>query len=199
MRRALLIVLALLLAPLALLLSTFAGVWGEAAFDRRDPAALQRAVEAHCPVDAMLVMGAAQYDGRPSDALMRRLRAAEALLGAGCSDTLVVSGGSREGDRTTEGATGVAWLEAQGVSGVRLIAEESATNTLENLQRSAALLPGVRWLVITDDLHASRTRYSAGALGLEAVVLGVPTGHERLRYALREVLALLAYRYQLWR
>ena len=189
----------LLMAPIVFLLATFMGVWSEAPFNRHDPAALTAVLEAHCPVDALLVMGAAQYDGRPSDALMRRLRAAEALLNAGCSDTVVVSGGSKEGDRTTEGAAGVAWFVAQGVAaGVQLIAEESATNTLENLRFSDALLPDVRWLVITDDLHASRTRYSAGVLGLDAVVVGVPTAHERLRYALREVMALVAYRFE-WR
>jgi uncharacterized SAM-binding protein YcdF (DUF218 family) len=186
-----------LLSALSLLLAgiggTWWGVWSEAPFDRRDPAAVAVAYARHCPVDALLVMGAAQYDGTPSDALARRLHAAAALLEVGCAPLAVVSGGSREGDRTTEGEAGVAWLRAQGVTAA-LLSETRARNTVENLRNSAALRADVRWLVITDDLHVARTRYAAGRLGLQAAVIGVPTGSARLRYALRETAALIAYR-----
>jgi uncharacterized SAM-binding protein YcdF (DUF218 family) len=173
-------------------------VWHEEPFDRRDAAALERVVARDCPVDALLVMGAAQYDGTPSDALSRRLRAAAALLQAGCAPVAVVSGGSREGDRTTEGETGVAWLRAWGVT-VELLAETTSGNTVENLRNSAGLQGDVRWLIITDDLHAPRTRFAADRLGLRAEVLGVPSGSGRLRYALRETVALIAYRLGVFR
>ena len=168
-------------------------VWSEEGFDRRDPAALTLALATRCPADALLVMGAAQYNGTPSDALARRLQAAAALLEAGCAPMAVVSGGSREGDRTSEGEAGVAWLRARGVS-AELRAETAAGNTVENLRNSAALLGEIRWLIITDDLHAARTRFAADRLGLTAEVLGVPSGSGRLRYAARETVALIAYR-----
>lgn len=180
------------------LVSIWWGVWGEVPFDRRDPAAVVAFYDFHCPVDALLVMGAAQYDGTPSDALARRLHAAAALLEVGCAPLAVVSGGSREGDRTTEGEAGVAWLRDRGVT-AELLAETRAGNTVENLRNSALLRSDASWLVITDDLHAARTRYAAARLGLRASVLGVPTGSDRVRYALRETIALLAYRFGAFR
>jgi uncharacterized SAM-binding protein YcdF (DUF218 family) len=75
------------------------------------------------------------------------------------------------------------------------VAESRATTSVENLSLTAALLPSAgRWVVVTDDLHAVRTRAVAARLRLDADVIGVRSAGDRSGYALRETLALLAYR-----
>jgi uncharacterized SAM-binding protein YcdF (DUF218 family) len=147
-----------------------------------------------CPADTIVVMGAAQYDGRPSPVLRRRLDAALELYREGCARGLVVSGGRRPGDRFSEGATGVRYLEARGVPESDLAAEDRARTSLENLDFSRPLLKGATTLIVTDDLHAYRCWWLARRLGLDAQVVGVRVRGGRLRYAVREIGAMTAYR-----
>lgn len=186
----------LLLAPVLLLTAVaqlLLATWTEPAFDGLDEAYLAALIARVCPVDALLVMGAAQYDGVPSGAFERRLAGALRLADAGCAETVVVSGGQRPGDRLTEGETGVRWLAARAPD-LMLTAETRAATSVENLRFSADLLTDARWLVVTDDLHAVRVRYAAARLGLDAEVVGVQTRAGRPAYALREVVATIAYR-----
>ena len=185
------------LAPLLLLvpfLTTFATVLRTPGVDARDSAGWASIAATACPVEAIVVMGAAQYDGVPSAALERRLSGAAELYGAGCAPLVVVSGGSRPGDRTSEGEAGVAWLAARAVPLVALRAETRAATSVENLRFAMDLAPEGRWLIVTDDLHALRTGIVAERLGIDARSVGVRTELDRLRYAVRESAAILAYR-----
>jgi uncharacterized SAM-binding protein YcdF (DUF218 family) len=187
----------LLFAPILLVVvaaQAFWSIWTAPVVPAAGSTELAAWVERHCPVDALVVLGAAQYDGLPSAALERRLAGALRLYEAGCAPAIVVSGGGRAGDRTTEGATGVAWLAEQGVPPGALIAETRARTTVENLRFGAEVAPVGRWLVVTDDLHTVRTGYAAERLGLDAGVAGVRTGGDRLAYAYREMMAIVAYR-----
>ena len=189
--------LVLLLAPLLLVVvagQAFWAAWTAPVIPPAHATGFDDHLAAHCPVDALLVLGAAQYDGVPSPALARRLAGAARLFEAGCAPLVVVSGGGRAGDRTTEGATGVAWLEARGLPAAALVAEPLARTTVENLSFAAELLPGRRWLIVTDDLHTVRAAFVAERLGMAAEVAGVASGAGRLSYAAREVTALVAYR-----
>ena len=67
------------------------------------------------PADAIVVMGAAQYNGRPSRVFAARLDHAVSLYLAGVAPRLVVTGGKAEGDRTTEAAAGRAFAIGLGV------------------------------------------------------------------------------------
>ncbi|MDZ7707612.1 MAG: YdcF family protein [Trueperaceae bacterium] len=147
-----------------------------------------------CTADAALVMGAAQYDGRPSPVFERRLHAALELYEVGCVERIVVSGGSRPGDRTTEGDTGVRWLADRGVPETRLLAETRSTTSAENVWLSASLLGDGPLLIVTDDLHAWRAVWLARRFGLDASAHGVPTGIVRPSYVLRELTAMASYR-----
>lgn len=147
-----------------------------------------------CPAGTALVMGAAQYDGRPSPAFERRLERALSLWNRACVDSIVVSGGRRSGDRTSEGAAGVAWLAAHGVPEEVLTAEETATTSAENVLRSRPWLQDGRVVVVTDDLHAWRATWLAARFGLEAQAAAVPVRGGRSRYALRELTAMASYR-----
>lgn len=146
-----------------------------------------------CPVDALLVMGAAQYDGVPSPVFRRRLDRAAELHARGCAARIVVTGGGREGDRFSEGQSGVLYLIAQGVPASEVFAESTATNSYQNVRNSLELLGGRDILIVTDDMHAFRSRWLARSFDLRAEVAAVETGEGRLAYAGRELAALLAY------
>lgn len=147
-----------------------------------------------CDGGIALVMGAAQYDGRPSPALERRLQRALELYRAGCVEAIAVSGGRAPGDRFSEGEAGVRYLRARGVPAESLRAEDEATTSAENLLLSRGYLEGRRTVIVTDDLHAWRTRWLARRFGLDAELATVRAPSGRWRYALRELAALGAYR-----
>ncbi len=145
------------------------------------------------PDGTILVMGAAQYDGEPSPAFRRRLDGAFSLYEADCAARIVVSGGRREGDRYSEGETGVAYLAGLGIPTGALSSEEHAVNSFQNLQNSLPLVTG-NLLLVTDDLHAYRSSWLARHFHLEASVATVRAGGPRLSYALRELVVITSYR-----
>ncbi len=146
-----------------------------------------------CPADSLVVMGAAQYDGVPSPVFARRLDRALELYRAGCAPRIVVTGGKQEGDRFTEGETGVRYLAEQGVPEAALASERKSRSSYQNLRYSEPLLRGQRIIIVTDDLHAYRTKLLARHLGLDAEVAPVTTYGPRLPYLLREAAGVTAY------
>lgn len=147
-----------------------------------------------CTADAALVMGAAQYDGRPSPVFERRLGAALELYDGACVERIVVAGGMRPGDRTTEGEAGVRWLADRGVPESRLLAETASTTSAENVWLALPLLSDDPVLIVTDDLHAWRAVWLARRFGLDASGYGVRSGGARAAYVLRELTAMASYR-----
>jgi uncharacterized SAM-binding protein YcdF (DUF218 family) len=149
------------------------------------------------PHATLLVLGAAQYNGRPSPAFRRRLDRAAALYRAGGVRHIVVSGGVGTGDRFSEGAVGRLYLAHCGVPLALIGAETRSRTTLANLQNSRPLLMKGGQLesvtLVTDEAHAPRALALARATGLDADVSSVPLGAGQWRYRLREKLALLAY------
>lgn len=152
-----------------------------------------RAQGIRCPVDTLLVMGAAQYDGVPSPAFARRLDRALELYRTGCARRILVTGGKRPGDRFTEGEAGARYLAGRGVPETALLRETKSRSSFENLSFSRPLVAGERLLIVTDDLHAYRTRLLAQHLGLDAEVAPVVTHGPRLSYRLREAAGVTAY------
>lgn len=130
------------------------------------------------PVDAIVVMGAAQYDGRPSPVFEARLDHAVALFLGDVAPRLVVTGGGAPGDRTTEAAVGRAFAEGHGVPSEAILAEDTGRNTLESLRAVAALLEdrGLRRvLIVSDRTHMLRSLRIARDLGLDAYGSPTPT------------------------
>ncbi|MFD1729953.1 YdcF family protein [Deinococcus malanensis] len=142
-----------------------------------------------------MVLGAAQYAGRPSPAFERRLGHALRLYRAGGIDRIVVTGGRRPGDPYSEGEVGVHFLAHHGVSARVLLAETRSRTTIENLRNArASLPPRTAVTLVTDEAHAPRALALARALGLEANASASPLGaRPDPRYLLREKLALVAY------
>lgn len=154
-----------------------------------------RAPHAAQPHPTLVVLGAAQYAGRPSPAFQRRLDHALALYRGGGVRRVVVTGGSQPGDPHSEGEVGVTYLHRQGVPQGALIAETRSRTTVENLKNArASLPPGTPVTLVTDEAHAPRALALAHALDLEANASPSPLSpHPDRRYLLREKLALLAY------
>lgn len=146
-----------------------------------------------CAAETLVVMGAAQYDGRPSPAFQRRLDRALELYRAGCARRILVTGGQRPGDRYSEGEAGVRYLAARGVPPEALASETTSATSFENLRNSRPLVAGERLIIVTDDWHSYRTQWLAHYLGLEAELAPVAT-RRAPAYWLRESLSVLAYR-----
>jgi len=92
------------------------------------------------PADAIVVMGAAQYDGRPSPVFAARLDHAIALYHEGVASRLIVTGGKREGDRTTEAASARSYAIEHGVPENAILSEDASRTTLQSIRRVAALM-----------------------------------------------------------
>lgn len=128
------------------------------------------------PADAIVVLGAAQYDGRPSPVFEARLDHAVALYYAGIAPRLVVTGGKAEGDRWTEASAARAYAIARDVPEDAILAEDRGRNTLESLEAVADVLAeeGLQSAVfVSDRTHMLRVLRIAGDLGIEAY--GSPT------------------------
>ena len=127
-------------------------------------------------VDAIVVLGAAQYNGRPSPVFAARLEHAVALWDAGLADTFIVTGGKIPGDRTTEAAVAKAYALHAGVPAASILGEDEGRNTLSSLQAVGALMRehGLRSAVfVSDPTHMLRVLRIADDLGIEAY--GSPT------------------------
>jgi uncharacterized SAM-binding protein YcdF (DUF218 family) len=121
--------------------------------------------------DAIVVLGAAQYDGRPSPVLEARLNHALYLYRQDMAPVVITTGGKLAGDEYTEGGTGEAYLHARGVPSGDLLKESSGRNTYESLSNVASLARGHgihRVLIVTDPLHSARAKRMALDLGFTA-------------------------------
>jgi uncharacterized SAM-binding protein YcdF (DUF218 family) len=130
------------------------------------------------PVDAIVVMGAAQYDGRPSPQLAARLDHAADLWPTGQAELVVVTGGNRPGDRFTEAEASATYLEERGVPASAVVLEDQGTSSYESLRGVADLLAAKgldEVLIVTDPYHALRSKLIAEEVGLDAHVSPTPT------------------------
>ena len=120
--------------------------------------------------EAIVVLGAAQYDGRPSAQLRARLDEAVVLYREGVAPVVVVTGGRREGDRFSEAEAATRYLVDQGVPLEAIQGEDQGRSTWESLDRLAeTLLPqGIDEVVlVSDPFHLLRVRLSAAEAGFQ--------------------------------
>jgi uncharacterized SAM-binding protein YcdF (DUF218 family) len=124
------------------------------------------------PVDAVVVMGAAQYDGRPSAQLASRLDHVVTLWEMGGVGRVVVTGGSRPGDRFSEAAASEEYLVAWGVPRSSIVSEDLGTTTWESMQEVKALLDAdASMIIVTDPHHGLRSRLIAEEAGFTDVAV----------------------------
>lgn len=124
--------------------------------------------------DAAVVLGAAQYNGRPSPVLRGRLDHAAELYFEGRVPVVVLTGGSQAGDVTTEAKAGYDYLRHEaGIPDEDLLLEVDGTSTYESLRATARFLDnrGIESVIlVTDPYHARRSQLVADEVGLDAQV-----------------------------
>jgi uncharacterized SAM-binding protein YcdF (DUF218 family) len=183
----------LVLGAIALVLVTGGAVWIEAHHD--DASRIEH-------VDAILVLGAAEYDGTPSPVFAGRLEHAELLYRQGRSSTVLVLGGKQPGDITTEADAGRQYLIDRGVPAGDVVAEPVGNTTLESLQAAVVYMNDhdLRTaFLVSDPWHNLRIEKMASDLGIRAYVSATwhsaaRSEQNRLDGYLRETFAYLYYR-----
>jgi vancomycin permeability regulator SanA len=151
--------------------------------------------------DVIVILGAAQLDGRPGEALEGRLVEAKRIFELGYAPSIITVGAGAPGDRTTEAASGKYWLRTNGISAKNITAVEEGRDTLESTKAYAKVMKK-RYvsdvIVVTDPFHCARAVKMANDQGVLATCSPVQTGPNTLdnsgyRYLLREAAAYLAY------
>lgn len=134
--------------------------------------------DARDPVDAIVVLGAAQYDGRPSAQLRARLDHAVTLWEADVAPVVMVTGGKQPDDRFTEAEASRRYLVARGVPDDAILIEDVGRSTYESLDSAAAILLAAGAddvVLVSDPFHMKRSELIASGFGLDARVSATPT------------------------
>jgi uncharacterized SAM-binding protein YcdF (DUF218 family) len=152
--------------------------------------------------DAIVVLGAAQYDGDPSPVFRERLDHAVLLWGQQRAGMVVTLGSNQPGDRSTEAEAGRDYLVAQGVPADLVVALPVGHTTFQSLRAAARFLQGRDLhsaFLVSDPWHNARIERMAGDLGLDGHASATWTSaassqESRSLGYLRETFAYLFYR-----
>jgi uncharacterized SAM-binding protein YcdF (DUF218 family) len=158
-------------------------------------------------VEAIVVLGAAQYNGRPSPVLRARLDRTIEVWRDGVAPLVVVTGGRLTGDAFTEAEAGRDYLIEHGVPESAILMENEAHDSWESMQGVARILEerGLSTvLLVSDGFHLLRVKLMARDLGLTAYVTAAGQSPIRsgspseLGYAVREVAGIAVFAWQRW-
>jgi uncharacterized SAM-binding protein YcdF (DUF218 family) len=147
------------------------------------------------PASAIVVLGAAQYVGRPSPVLRARLDHAIDLWRRELAPVIIVTGGIGRGDTTSEAAVSRRYAVKRGVPGSSILMETKGRTTSESMDGVAALMAQRRRrdvLLVSDPFHMLRLTILARRHGLVPYASPTPTSpiaanpSERWKYALSE-------------
>ena len=121
------------------------------------------------PADAIVVLGAAQYVGRPSPVLRARLDHAVELWKRGLAPRVVLTGGTGAGDTTSEAAVGRRYALRRGVPDSAIVLENRGRTTSESMRAVAGYMetrPAPRVILVSDPFHMLRLSILARRFGL---------------------------------
>lgn len=153
------IITAVLLTALALPPATWGWVWYTARQDDR------------AATDAIVVLGASQYNGVPSPVFEARLRHAQVLYLDGVAPMIVTVGGKQPGDNYTEAAAGRNWLIEVGIPSDRVIAVEEGSDTLQSIRAVSTVFADNGWdeaTLVSDPWHSLRSKVMASDHGIDS-------------------------------
>ena len=121
--------------------------------------------------DAIVVLGAAQYDGRPSPVLRARLDHAATLFRRGLAPLVIVTGGVGTGDTVSEAVVGRRYLVAAGLPATAVEAESAGRTSAASVRAAAQRVHargGTRAVFVSDGFHLLRLGFLARRLGLQS-------------------------------
>ncbi|MGI9131989.1 MAG: YdcF family protein [Candidatus Nanopelagicaceae bacterium] len=151
--------------------------------------------------DAIIVLGAAQFDGVPSPVLEARLLEAKRIFEAKLAPRILTVGSRAPGDRTTEAASGFYWLVDHGVSRKYVDSIPYGRDTLASTESYVSVMKKLNLasaIIVTDQYHCLRAITMAEDLKISATCAPTKTGpastsNSSFRYLVRETAAYLAY------
>jgi uncharacterized SAM-binding protein YcdF (DUF218 family) len=152
--------LVVVLAALLYYVVTFVQVWWAARHDDTRTS------------EAIVVLGAAQFNGRPSAVFKARLDHAADLYHERVAPLIVVTGGKQIGDQFTEATSGANYLHSKGIPDAAILRETTSRTSWESLAAAARVLENrdaKKVVLVSDPFHSLRIRSIANELGLDAV------------------------------
>jgi uncharacterized SAM-binding protein YcdF (DUF218 family) len=152
--------------------------------------------------DAIVVFGAAEYSGRPSPVLRKRLDHGYDLFQKGLAPIVITTGGFGSDPEFSEGGVGHDYLQRKGIPEVNLIAETQGSDTAQSANRVAVILRTNNMhavIAVSDAYHIFRVKQLMQAEGFQ--VYGSPRPDSRPRTAWGRVEGLLreSLSYALWK
>jgi uncharacterized SAM-binding protein YcdF (DUF218 family) len=132
------------------------------------------------PADAIVVFGAAEYDGRPSPVYKARLDHAAQLFHRGMAPIVITTGGAGGDLHFNEGEVGREYLKTLGIPDSQLIAETQSPDTAESARRVGTIMSvnGMHsCLAVSDGYHIFRIKHMLGREGV--TVYGAPRPNSR--------------------
>lgn len=151
------------------------------------------------PTDAIVVLGASQFDGEPSPVFANRLDHSLDLILHDVAPVIITIGGKQPGDRFTEASAGRNYLIDSGLLPDQVIAIPTGGDTLESMTAVQVLLKKRGWdhiTVVSDPAHVARIKIIAGNLGItsESSPTEIGPGTEiTTDYIIREVGGILHF------
>ena len=182
------------------LLASLAIYWGYLYQQIRNSAVRDEARKA----DAIVVLGAAQYNGRPSPVLKARLDHAFNLYEKGYADFIITTGSYGPDPNFSEAHVGTQYLIQRGINPARILTEQGSGSTHASIQAAAVLMQAKGWksaIVVSDGFHLFRLKKMLEDSGILAFTSPAPNSpievasSQRLLYSLREVILFSAYRW----
>lgn len=123
------------------------------------------------PSQAIIVLGAAQYGGRPSPVLRARLDHAIDLWQAGVAPRLIFTGGVGKGDTTSEAAVGRRYALRKGIPEAAILVEDRGRTTIESMHAVGLMMSGYGLdtaVLVSDPFHMLRLQLLAQQNGMVA-------------------------------
>ena len=153
--------------------------------------------------DVIVVLGAAQYNGRPSKILKTRLDHALALYNKGLAKAIITTGGYGPDPNYSEAQVSTQYLTKHGVDADNIVTEQASLTTHDSIRAATVLMKSKDWktaVVVSDGFHLYRLKEMFGDEGILAYTSPAPgspiedSTSQRFWYSVREVFLFSAYR-----
>jgi uncharacterized SAM-binding protein YcdF (DUF218 family) len=141
--------------------------------------------------DAIIVFGAAEYDGRPSPVYRARLDHADELFRQGLAPVVITTGGAAADPNFSEGGVGHDYLMRRGVPESALIAETHASDTAQSAERVAVIMRTNHMsscVAVSDAYHVFRIRKMLEHEGVQVYL--APRQDSRPKSVLQRAIAI---------
>lgn len=160
---------------------------------------IQSSKDERNPSDAIIVLGAAQFDGTPTEVFANRLDHSYELVQAAVAPRIITVGGKQPGDRFTEAQSGKRYLISKGLKRSKIFAVPMGSDTYESIAAIALLMKMKNWksvTVVSDPAHVARSKIIMQAFGFDAFSSPTQSGpgtEVSLDYLMRETAGTLQF------